>query len=116
MRDNNLIIQWFEGTREAVNQLWLNIQRDTRHHCIVQLIHRQDASKRLFEHWSLQTASRNEMIAIIGQARQQAEKLQGDDSNPWRHAISTLSILLDPDLSALYSQATQAPSQKTTIR
>jgi Sensors of blue-light using FAD len=107
MRDGDLIIQWFEGSPDAVDRLWGMIQKDERHHCIVQLIHRQGVPQRLFANWSLQTASRNEMVAIIRQARVQAIKDQGSEPSPWQHAISTLSILIDPDLSAYYATALQ---------
>jgi hypothetical protein len=107
MRDGDLIIQWFEGSPDAVDRLWDMIQKDERHHCIVQLIHRQGVAQRLFANWSLQTASRNEMMAIIRQARTQALKDQGGQPSPWQHAISTLSILIDPELNAYYATALQ---------
>ncbi len=108
MRDGDLIIQWFEGSQDAVDRLWAMIQQDERHHCVVQLVHRQGVAKRLFANWSLQTASRNEMMAIIRQARAQASKDQGSEPSPWQHALSTLSILIDPELSAFYANALQA--------
>jgi hypothetical protein len=107
MRDGDLIIQWLEGPPDAVHRLWVLIQKDERHHCIVQLIHRQGVSKRLFANWSLLTTSRNEMMAIIRHARAHTLKNQDSEPSPWQHAISTLSILMDSELSAYYANAVQ---------
>jgi hypothetical protein len=102
MVDANLIIQWIEGEPAAVDALWARIEHDARHHCIVPLVERV-AQERLFADWGLRKASRNEMLAIVREARKLAQDQSAADQ-PWEHALATLSILIDPDLSAFYAK------------
>jgi hypothetical protein len=70
----------------------------------VPLLRRRHVVQRLFATWQMHAASRNEMMAIVREAKEQASQTGSHDPE-WQHAISTLSILLDPDLTACYAQA-----------
>lgn len=102
MMDGNLVVQWLEGSKTQVRTLWNRLLADSRHHCVVELLHRSYPSKRLFPHWSMRHASRAEMLSIVHTAR---ELSNGDMQTPWADAIGALCILLDPKYAAAYAQA-----------
>jgi hypothetical protein len=107
MWEGRLMIHWLEGPPDQLHALWKRIQADSRQHCLVPLLRRSGVPQRLFTAWQMQAASRNEMLAIVREAREQANLGAQAHDAEWQHAISTLSILLDPDLTACYAQAAQ---------
>jgi Sensors of blue-light using FAD len=104
MWEGRLMIHWLEGPPMQLDALWAKIQNDSGQHCLVPLLRRRDVAQRLFATWQMQAASRNEMMAIVREAKEQASQVGQHDCD-WQHAISTLSILLDPDLTDCYAQA-----------
>jgi Sensors of blue-light using FAD len=104
MWEDRLMIHWLEGPPMRLDALWAKIQNDSGQHCLVPLLRRCNVRQRLFTTWQMQAASRNEMMAIVREAKEQASHT-GQQDPDWQHAISTLSILLDPDLTACYAQA-----------
>ena len=104
MWEGRLMIHWLEGPPMQLDALWAKIQNDSGQHCLVPLVRRCNVRQRLFTAWQMQAASRNEMMAIVREAKEQASQT-GQHDPEWQHAISTLSILLDPDLTACYAQA-----------
>jgi hypothetical protein len=107
MFEGGLIFQWIEGPSAAIALLWQRIQDDARHHCLTQLIQRKNVSKRLLIDWSMRQVSRNELIALVREAH--AAQTHATQKAEWAHAMSTLSILVDPEFSAFYANA--LPSQ-----
>ncbi len=103
--DDRLMIHWLEGPQDVLTSLWGHIQNDPRQHCLVPLLHKRGVACRLFEAWRSRPASRSEMMAIVRQAKEQASKDADPQTQQWQHAISTLSIVLDPDLTDFYAQA-----------
>lgn len=109
MIDDRLVVQWIEGRRDAVRNLWDKILKDPRHYCIVELLHRDFQEKRTYPSWSMQPTTRKDMLAIVHSAREAAQSPIGGPPNPWADAISTLCILLDPEYSQAYAQARPVP-------
>ena len=99
MMEDGLVIQWLEGKKEDVRELWAKLLEDQRHHCIVELTQRHFVTERLFPDWSMQPATRQELVAIVNSAREQIES--GKDT-PWAGAIATLCILIDPAYAQAY--------------
>lgn len=99
MIEQGLVIQWLEGKKADVRALWDKLQEDTRHHCMVELLHRNFAKERLFPDWSMQRTTRQEMLAIVHSAREAANSQQ---PTPWAGAIATLCILIDPEYAKNY--------------
>ncbi len=108
MWDGRLMIHWIEGERATLDALWDDIQNDQRQHCLVPLLHKRDVKKRLFEQWQMQPASRNEMMVIVREAREQASRELQPETQSWQYPMSTLSILLNPDLSPFYAQSSRS--------
>jgi Sensors of blue-light using FAD len=104
MWEGRLMIHWLEAPPAQLEALWVKIQNDAGQHCLVPLLRRRHVVQRLFATWQMHAASRNEMMAIVREAKEQASHTGSHDPE-WQHAISTLSILLDPDLTACYAQA-----------
>jgi Sensors of blue-light using FAD len=102
MWEGRLMIHWLEGSPADIDLLWERVQSDAGQHCLVPLLRRSGVEKRLFASWQMHAASRNEMMAIVREAKEQAS-LTPLHLASWQHAISTLSILLDPDLTACYA-------------
>jgi Sensors of blue-light using FAD len=94
MMDQSVVVQWLEGDKAAVRKLWGSLQRDTRHHCLVELLHREYQETRLYPNWSMHHATRQEMLEIIHQARDQANY---GIPNPWEPAIAKLCELIDAE-------------------
>ena len=108
MIDNGLVVQWIEGRRDVVRGLWDKLLRDTRHYCIVELLHRDFQEQRLYPDWSMKPTTRQEMLAIVHSAREAAQSPTGWP-NPWADAIGALCILIDPEYSKAYAQAMPTP-------
>jgi Sensors of blue-light using FAD len=102
MIEQGLVIQWIEGKKADVRALWAKLQEDPRHHCIVELIHRNFVKERLFPDWSMQRTTREEMLAIIHSARDLAN---GDKPSPWAGALAVMCILIDPQYAQNYGKA-----------
>jgi hypothetical protein len=94
MLDAGLVIQWLEGPRHAVRALWARLLADPRHHCIVELIHRDYPEQRLFPDWTMRHTSRTDMLAIVRNAHEVA---QLGMPSPWSGALASLTILLEPE-------------------
>jgi Sensors of blue-light using FAD len=112
MVEQELVIQWLEGGETAVRELWAKLHLDPRHHCLVELLHRNFVTERLFPDWSMHRSSREEMLSLVHSARESAH---GDQSSPWAAAIATLCILIDPEYAKHYAPAMQralAPTDK----
>ncbi len=109
MIDKCLVVQWVEGRRSTVRTLWDKIQKDPRHHCIVQLLHRDFQEHRTYPDWAMQMTSRADLLAILHSAREAAVAPFGLP-NPWAPAIASLCALIDPD----YVEADAAPVQIIT--
>jgi hypothetical protein len=108
MIDSGLVVQWIEGRRDVVRGLWDKLLADPRHHCIVELLHRDFQEQRTYPNWSMQRTTRKDMLAIVHSAREAAQSPFGLP-NPWADAIAALCILLDPDYSQAYAQAKPSP-------
>ena len=107
MIDQGLVIQWLEGKKSVVRALWQKLQVDSRHHCLVELLHRNFAKDRLFPDWSMHRATRQEMLDIVHSAR---EKAQEGEPTPWAGAIATMCILIDPQYAKNYAATMQDPA------
>ena len=107
MIEQGLVIQWLEGDLSAVKKLWRKLQADTRHYCMVELLHRDFVKQRLFPDWSMHRATREEMLAIVHTAREQAES---GEPTPWAGAIATLCILIDPEYAKSYGATLHNPA------
>ena len=94
MMDEGVVVQWIEGDKAQVRALWSKLQRDPRHYCIVELLHRNYQESRLYPDWSMHRASRQEMLQIVHQARDQGNY---GVPNPWAPAIEKLCELIDTD-------------------
>ncbi len=109
MIDQNLVIQWIEGPKVAIDSLWQRLQADTRHHCLVQLLHAANAPERVFAAWAMRRATRQEMIELIKQAQMLAAT-----AGPWSAAIGILRELVEPTQSQAtarsYHPSTPHPS------
>lgn len=100
MMDTKLILHWFEGPSDKVQDLWQKIQADARHHCIVQLFDRKQVAKRVFTDHSMRRVSRHEMMALVREAMQESRK--ASEAAAFKHAISILGILMDPEYADFY--------------
>jgi hypothetical protein len=100
--NKRLNIQYFEGPQDAVRQLWVRLQADTRHHSIVQLAQQLIAGPRLFPDSALLhgPASRQDMLALVRSAYERADALSRPD---WAKGIGPLMILLDGEFSHAYA-------------
>jgi hypothetical protein len=107
--EGRLLIHWLEGAPSQIEALWAEVQNDPQQHCVVQLLHQPFHAKRLFADWQMRQTSRQEMMVIVRKAKEQASHAgeNQEQALPW-HAISTLSILLNPQLTRFYAQATAA--------
>jgi Sensors of blue-light using FAD len=107
MWEGRLLIHWLEGAPEQIEAMWEQVQNDPQQHCVVRLLHRQGAPKRLFADWKMRQTSRQDMIVIVREIKEQASRESDSNSAAlqWQHAISTLSILLDPELTRFYAQS-----------
>ena len=94
MMDAGIVVQWLEGDKSVVRELWAKLQRDPRHECMVELMHREYQEKRLYPNWSMHLTTRQNMLAIVHQAREQHNY---GIPNPWAPAIDKLCELLDND-------------------
>lgn len=103
MVEERLMIHWLEGPADALDAFWAQIEDDPRQHCLVPLLRKRSVGKRLFEGWKMQHASRNEMMAIVRKAKEQINASSDPQAVHWRHAISTLNVLLDGELTACYA-------------
>lgn len=99
------MIHWIEGTASQVGAFWEQVQNDPRQHCVVRLLYRQNAPKRLFMDWQTRQTSRQDMMVIVREAKELSGRESEEQALQWQHAISTLSILLDPELTRFYAQA-----------
>ena len=99
MVQGSLMIEWLEGPGECIHQQWQQIVQDARLHNIVPLVHQRSVASRVFQDWSMRRISRNEMMAFVREALEVA-----DGKHPFAPAISTLTIVLDPDLSQISTQ------------
>lgn len=50
--NRNYFLQCLEGERESVNDLYIKISKDPRHHSVT-LMHYEEISEREFENWSM---------------------------------------------------------------
>lgn len=113
--EGRLLIHWLEGSVQQIEALWAQVQCDVQQHCLVRLLHRQDAPERWFEDWQMRPTSRQEMMRVVREVKAQAgaqSDAQADGqvdalALQWQHAISTLSILLNPELTQFYAVQAQ---------
>lgn len=110
MADQGLFIQWLEGPKQAVRDLWARILDDPRHHCIVELMHNDSWTTRMFPNWSMSISSREDMLEIVHEARDSAQETQ----SPWAPAIATLCILLDTNYSQAYGRLSMGAAEQQT--
>jgi hypothetical protein len=109
MWEGRLMIHWLEAPRRVLDTLWTRIQNDPRQHSLVLLKHEQGIKKRWFARWQMQPTSRNEMMTIVREAREEAHQAGAEQEEALQHAMGTLSILLNPELAPIYAQpASQA--------
>ena len=102
--EQGLVVQWLEGKEADVRALWARLQSDSRHHCLVELLHRSFIKERLFLDWAMHRTTREEMLSIIHGAREQAEN---SEFSPWAGAIATMCLLIDPEYARNYGAALQ---------
>ncbi len=95
MIDACVVVQWIEGRRATVRGLWEKLLSDPRHHCIVQLMHRDYQEQRIYPNWAMQSTTRAELVATIQSANDLAQAPIGLP-NPWADAIAKLCELIDP--------------------
>jgi Sensors of blue-light using FAD len=110
--EQGLVVQWLEGKEATVRRLWAKLQTDSRHHCLVELLHRSFIKERLFPDWAMHRTTREEMLTIIHGAREQAEN---SESSPWAGAIATMCLLIDPEYAKNYGAALQGQSTSMTV-
>jgi Sensors of blue-light using FAD len=111
MIDDTLVVQWIEGRRSVVRELWAKILKDPRHHCIVELMHRDFQETRLYPDWAMHPTTRAELIETVHGARYLAQSPIGLP-NPWAGAISKLCELVDP----AFAQAQSSETHDNTLR
>lgn len=116
MWEGRLLIHWLEGSSHAIDALWEDIENDPHQHCVVPLLRKRGAAQRLFEGWKMQPTSRNEMMAIVREAKEQMSRSSDPQGQQWQHAISTLSILLDAELTACYAQTAGITARTTALQ
>jgi hypothetical protein len=95
MIDNCMVVQWIEGSRSTVRALWFKLLNDPRHHCVVELMHRDYQEQRMYPDWAMQPTTRAELIATVQGAHELALMPIGLP-NPWAQAIGKLCELVDP--------------------
>jgi hypothetical protein len=108
MIHETLVVQWIEGHRSDVRNLWSIILKDPRHHCIVELMHRDYQENRLYPDWAMHPTTRAELIETVHGARYLAQAPIGLP-NPWAGAISKLCELVDPAFAL--EQSTPTPDK-----
>lgn len=106
--EGRLLIQWLEGSAQQIEALWAQVQADVQQYCVVRLLHRQGTPQRLFTDWQMRQISRQEMMKIVREVKAQAAEHNDAHALPWQHAINTLSILLNPELTRFYATPAQA--------
>lgn len=111
MCDGRLNIQVLEGPEPAVRALWLRIQADQRHHCIVQLFEEHSVTTRRFAQWAMLRgqSSRAEMLALVRNAYLATGQTETHARPAWSQGIAPLMILLDGEFSHAYAN-TLTPS------
>lgn len=114
MWEGRLMIHWLEGPSYALDAFWAHVENDPRQHCLVPLLRKNGIAERLFSTWKTQPTSRNEMMAIVRDAKEQSSRSEDPQALQWQHAISTLSILLDGELTAYYAQAAGASKREVS--
>jgi Sensors of blue-light using FAD len=102
MIDGCVVVQWIEGSRTTVRALWAKLLKDTRHHCVVELMHRDYQEQRMYPDWAMQPTTRAELIATVQGAHELALAPIGLP-NPWAQAIGKLCDLIDPAFGRLTS-------------
>ena len=102
MIEHRLVIQWLEGKKSDVRKLWANLKDGPRHHCLVELLHRDFADTCLLPNWSMQRTTREEMLEIVHGARKQAES---SEPSPWAATIGTMCLLIDPEYAKTHGAA-----------
>lgn len=114
--EGRLLIHWLEGPAKQIQSLWAQVQSDEQQHCVVRLMYRQAAQKSLFADWQMRSTSRAEMMVIVREVKVLASKERQSDAQAreWQHPISTLSILLDPELTRFYAQPAQPMRSEQT--
>lgn len=107
MCSGRLNIQVLEGSEQAVRGLWVRLQADPRHHCIVQLHEDNKITTRRFAQWAMLRgqSSRAEMLALVRNAYLAASPAEGTARPAWSQGIAPLMILLDGEFSHAYSDA-----------
>ncbi len=111
MIDDTLVVQWIEGRRSVVRGLWAKILKDPRHHCIVELMHRDYQEARLYPSWAMHPTTRAELLETVHGARHLAQSPIGLP-NPWAGAISKLCELVDP----AFAQSQSSQTHDNTLR
>ena len=90
MVHDGIYVQWLEGPKEAVLELWGRLQRDPRHHCVVKLLEHGEVEERSCPQWSMREVSRDELLAIVNEAEAESART----ASPWGNAIHVLNELL----------------------
>ena len=103
MVEERLLIHWLEGPADALDAFWAQTENDPRQQCLVPLLRKRRVKKRLFDGWKMQRASRNEMMALVREAKLQISASSDPQAVDWQHAISTLNVMLDGELTACYA-------------
>jgi Sensors of blue-light using FAD len=100
--DGRLLIQFIEGPELAVQALWSRIAADPQHHCIVQLLLQNGATRRLFGPWPMLhgQATRAEILALVRTAYISSPTSQRP---AWAHSIGPLMVLLDGEFSHTFT-------------
>jgi hypothetical protein len=116
--EGRLLIHWLEGSPSQIETLWAVVQNDPQQHCVVQLLRQPYHAKRLFADWQMRPTSRQEMMVIVRKAKEQASHANANQEQAlqWQHGISTLSILLNPQLTRFYAQATAKEKSEHEVR
>lgn len=113
MYEGRLMIHWLEGSPQHIEALWAQVENDSQQHCVVRLLHSGGHTKRVFNDWQMRATSRQDMMVVVREVKEQTHREDDGGSDgegegetlQWQHALSTLSILLDPDLTQFYAQA-----------
>ena len=90
MASDGFFIQWIEGPKHHVRDLFERILKDPRHHCIVKLMEEELFTNRLFPEWSMRLSERQEMLDILEAAHLSAV----EKGSEWETAIQMLRTLL----------------------
>lgn len=86
-------LQFLEGQKLQVEQIFSMIKKDTRHHCI-NVVRRGFIPERQFSDWHMKYAGVNDINYTHGLVRNQISNTQTDEPRVTEQAVVTISMLM----------------------